>query len=101
MANKIVNKILITTTLAWSLGAVAAPGPNGVKLAQLDVNSPQCKKELAQYVETLRYLRTTAGEQITNRVANGYVTEAQLERVAAIEGTCAATQLLRDKKAVR
>jgi hypothetical protein len=46
MANKIVNKILITTTLAWSLGAVAAPGPNGVKLAQLDANSPQCKKEL-------------------------------------------------------
>ena len=42
-----------------------------------------------------------AGEQIGSRVANGYVSEATLEKLTAEQGPCAAAQLLRTKGANR
>ncbi len=95
-------KILLTTAMAWGVHSAATAQNTGtVKVAQLDANTPLCKKELAQYTETLRFLRSSAGEQIASRVASGYVSEAELDKVVAASGPCAATQLLREKKAFR
>lgn len=65
------------------------------------VGDSRCRKEIKDYIEAMRFVRQSAGEQIGSRVANGYVSEATLERLTAEQGPCAAAQLLRTKGANR
>ena len=94
-------KICAITAISWGLCATTAVAQSGTKVAQLDNSTAQCKKELTQYIETLRYLRSTAGDKIADRVATGYASEADITRIASTDGYCSATQVLRDKKAIR
>lgn len=61
----------------------------------------RCKKDVAQYTETLQFVRQSAGEQVNAKVMSQYVSLDQLNQVLSSAGYCAAAQLLRDKKDLR
>ena len=61
----------------------------------------RCRKDVKDYLNALKFVRQSAGDQIGTRVANGYVSEEQLSRTANNQGVCEAAQLLRAKGATR
>ncbi len=71
----------------------------GIKVASND--ETRCRKDVAQYTETLQFVRQSAGEQVSAKVIGNYIPLDQLNQVIASSGVCAAAQLLRDKKALR
>ena len=87
------------------LTALSAPNdikndPKGsVKVASTD--DARCKKDVAQYIDTLQFVRQSAGEQLSSKVMTSYVSVDQLNQVVSSAGPCAGAQLLRDKKALR
>jgi hypothetical protein len=86
--------------LGWGLVLVASQSiaqqqQPGVNVAQ--AGDSRCRKEVKDYVDTLRFVRQTAGTQIGDRVAGGFIAEAELDKVVATQGHCAAAQLLREK----
>ena len=72
---------------------------NGIKIASND--DTRCKKNVAQYTQTLQFVRQSAGEQVSAKVMSNYVPLEQLNQVVNSSGFCAGEQLLRDKKALR
>ena len=72
---------------------------NSIKVASND--DARCKKDVAQYAETLQFVRQSAGEQLSAKVMSSYVSLDQLNQVVNSAGPCAGAQLLRDKKALR
>ena len=72
---------------------------NGIKIAVND--DARCKKSVAQYTETLQFVRQSAGDQLGAKVMSSYVPLDQLNQVVNSLGYCAGEQLLRDKKALR
>ena len=83
-----------------SLPSAATSKPDEtLKVAQ--AGDARCRKEVKDYVGTLAYLRQAAGAQIGDRVAGGYVTEAELDKVVSTQGHCAAARMLRDKRTPR
>ena len=72
---------------------------NGIKVASND--DARCRKNVAQYTETLQFVRQSAGEQLSAKVMSSYVPLEQLNQVVSSSGYCAGEQLLRDKKALR
>ncbi|HEY1392228.1 MAG TPA: hypothetical protein VFV25_02570 [Methylibium sp.] len=96
-------KIRIATFLATSsayllCAATPAVRSNGASAPQ--AQQVRCEKELKDYSEAMRFVRQNAGDRIGDRVAAGYIDEAQLQRVAQTSGPCAAAQLLHDKRAM-
>ena len=71
-----------------------------LKLAQAPSDS-RCRKDVKDYVETLRLLRDTAGSQTGDLVAGAFISEADLDRTVRASGHCAAAQQLREKRATR
>lgn len=67
----------------------------------VSIGDGRCRKEIREYVDAMRFVRQSAGDQIESRVAKGYVSEAELERLIAAQGYCPAAQLLRSKGANR
>lgn len=61
----------------------------------------RCQREVREYVETLKFIRQSAGDLTGDRVAARYIGEPELQRVVAAQGACAAAQLIRDKSASR
>ena len=72
---------------------------SGIKDASSD--DARCKKDVVQYIETVQFLRQSAGEQVSAKVMSSYVPIEQLNQVVSSNGPCAGAQLLRDKKAPR
>ena len=72
---------------------------HGIKIASND--DTRCKKNVAQYTQTLQFVRQSAGEQVSAKVMSNYVPLEQLNQVVNSSGFCAGEQLLRDKKALR
>lgn len=95
------HRSLVTAALcalATLPAAAQQPAPAraaDVKVAQAPAD--RCRKEVKDYVDTLRFVREAAGAQIGDKVAGGYIGEAELDRVIAAQGHCAAAQLLREK----
>ena len=79
--------------------AAQAPRKDEERVAQ--AGEVRCRKDVKDYIDTLRFVRQTAGEQIGDRVASGFIGETELSRVVAAQGPCAAVQLLRSKGALR
>ena len=73
----------------WNAGADASPA------------QARCRKDVKDYINTLKFVRQTAGEHIGMRVANGYLSEEQLAQAVSNQGACGAAQLLREKGATR
>lgn len=97
-------RIIILATLASALAfPVLAQQPTAqpgmVKVAQ--ASDARCRKDVKDYVDTLRLLRETAGSQTGDLVAGAFVSEAELDRVVQAQGPCAAAQMLRDKRGAR
>ena len=92
-------------SLAWlaALVALQAPAQQAAPAARKDdlkvaqASDSRCRKEVKDYVDTLHFVRQAAGAQIGDKVAGGYISEAELDKVVAAQGHCAAAQLLRDK----
>ena len=84
--------LVLLAAPAW---AQQAPRKEETKIAQ--AGDSRCRKEVKDYVDTLRFVREAAGAQIGDRVAGGYLSEPELDKVVASQGHCAAAQLLRDK----
>src|SRR5688572_30263526 len=87
---------------AWLLVLLAAPtlaqqAPRKDETRLAQAGDSRCRKDVKDYVDTLRFVREAAGAQIGDRVAGGYLSETELDKVVASQGHCAAAQLLRDK----
>ena len=98
------NLILASVALSLAI-AVAAPASaqqsgGVVKLAQAGPDL-SCRKEVKEYLDTMRLLRDTGGAQVVDMVANGLVAESEVEKTVQGQGFCAAAQLIRDKRARR
>ena len=85
--------------LAVAQNDIKVDSKSSLKVAGLD--DSRCKKVVAQYTETLQFLRQSAGEQVSAKVMSSYVPIDQLNQVVSTAGPCAGAQLLRDKKAPR
>ncbi len=97
-----ITQLVIATGLALSVTSLAAApydAKNDVKTASLD--DARCKKEVSQYREALHFVRQSAGDQVSTRVMNNYVSVGQLDQLVADSGHCAGAQLLREKRANR
>jgi len=91
---------LLASVAAQATAQQAAPQrKDEQKLAQ--AGDGRCRKDVKDYVDTLRFVRQSAGSQIGDKVAAGFISEAELQRVVADQGHCAGAQLLRDKGALR
>jgi hypothetical protein len=84
-----------------ALAATAAPNDakSDVKVATLD--DARCKKEVAQYLEALQFVRQSAGDEVGAKVMANYVPVGQLNQVVTTSGYCAGAQMLRDKRATK
>jgi len=96
------NLILASLALAIAVAAPAWSQQSGgaIKIAQASPDS-SCRKEVKEYLDTMRLLRDTGGAQVGDMVANGLVAESEVERTAQGQGPCAAAQLIREKRARR
>lgn len=65
------------------------------------MDDSRCKKEVNQYIDALRFVRQSAGDQLSARVMNSYVDIDQLNQIVSSDGACAGAALLRDKRALR
>lgn len=99
MHHRIQAAMLLSSLWAFGVAAVPNDKPGDIKLAQ--ASDARCRKDVKDYLDTLRFVRQTAGEQIGDRVAGGYVSEGDLGQLVGAQGHCAASQLLRDKRAIR
>lgn len=98
------HRLQITVFLAVataSLGSFAAPNARQGDVQVAQASESRCRKDVKDYVEAMRFVRQSAGAQWGDRVAGSYVSEPDLQRVANEQGPCAASQLLRDKGAIR
>lgn len=91
--------LLVAACAQIHLATAQIDAKNGIKIASND--EARCKKNVAQYTETLQFLRQSAGEQVSTKIMNNYVPLEQLNQVVSSSGHCAGEQLLRDKKALR
>lgn len=94
------HRSLVAAAL-WALAAASAVAQQAAPARPADVKVAQapdrCRKEVKDYVDTLRFVREAAGAQIGDKVAGGFISEPELDRVVAAQGHCAAAQLLREK----
>ena len=101
---------IMTKAFAIATLLVAAYAHINWAMAQTDTNNSikvvsnddtRCRKNVVQYTETLKFVRQSAGEQVSVNVMSSYVPLEQLNQVVSNSGYCAGEQLLRDKKALR
>lgn len=95
--------ILIPAVLLLSATGLAtaqpAQAPRVERVAALD--ETKCRREVREYISSIRFIREAAGDKMGARIASGYVSEADVERIASSQGPCAAAQALRAKGAPR
>ena len=100
MKAKFLIAIILIATCSNSVWAAGQNDlKNEVKVASLD--DARCKKEVAQYIDTLQFVRQSAGEMVSTKVMNNYVGVEQLTQVVSRSGYCAGATLLREKGANR
>jgi hypothetical protein len=93
------SRFVLALSLVCATSAFAQNGST-----RADASQPvdaRCRKDVKDYLETLKFVRQTAGEQIGMQVARGYLSEEQLNQRVSTEGPCSASQLLRQKGAIR
>ena len=91
-------RIVLVVLLAAPLGALAQQA-TATKVAQLD--EARCRKDVRDYLEAMRLVRQTAGPQIGEKVATGLVSEELVTNISTTQGSCAAAQLLRERRMTR
>lgn len=87
--------------LAVAMAAASALAQQPVRVAADGSGEARCRRDVKEYLDTMNFLRQNAGNQISDKVAVGFVSEARLQQVASAQGPCAAAQLLREKGAPR
>ena len=100
-----------TLPLSLLLSALLAPAfvsaqaqPGSQKNAESRLapeDESRCRKDIKDYVDAMRFVRQSAGDQIGNRVAQNYVSEEMLQHTVRTQGFCAGAALLRSKQASR
>ena len=92
----------VTLALAGPHGAAAQARPAQVQ-ARASMGAPPeppgCEKAVKEYVGTLRFIKEASGAGIAGRVEQAYLNEAEVDRITAQQGYCAAAQALRNKGA--
>jgi hypothetical protein len=63
-------------------------------------NEAVCKRETERYQETLKFLKTTAGDKITDMVKTGIIDDKQLSELIAKDGYCGVARVLKERKLV-
>lgn len=89
----------IAIALVAALAATGAHAQSGKE--QVAAMNARCDREVRDYLETMKFIRQSAGAQIGDRVAAGFVDEASLRKVQDGQGSCAAAQMIREKTARR
>ena len=89
--------------MAVCVNTWAAPTQNDTKtdLKVANLDDVRCKKEVAQYINALQFVRESAGDLVSAKVMRNYVGVEQLTQVVSKSGYCAGATLLRDKGANR
>ena len=89
--------------LAACVNAAAAPSQNDFRndLRVVNLDDARCKKEVAQYIDALQFVRQSAGDMVSTKVMNNYVGVEQLTQVVSRSGYCAGATMLREKGANR
>ena len=98
--NVILASLALPLAVACAAPAWAQQSGGAIKMAQASPDL-SCRKEVKEYLDTMRLLRDTGGAQVGDMVANGLVAESEVEKAAQGQGFCAAAQLIRDKRARR
>lgn len=65
--------------------------------AKTDPDTTRCERAVHQYVQAMRYVRETAGNEASNKFLARYVSEKEVEKMSAEAGPCVAAKTLRDK----
>jgi hypothetical protein len=89
--------LMTTASFVQAQTAGAAADAKGVVKVALN-DETRCKKEIRDYTEALKFVRESAGDQVSAKVMSNYVPLEQLNQVVANSGSCAGAQLLRDKR---
>ena len=68
-----------------------AIGPNDFKneLKMATLDDARCKKEVAQYIDTLQWVKQSAGDMVSSKVMNNYVGMDRLTQAISSAGSCA------------
>ena len=93
-----IGLVVLLATPVVALAQGTAPREEGIKVSQL--NEARCRKDVRDYLEAMRLVRTTAG-QIGEKVATGLVSEDLVTNISTTQGPCAAAQLLRERRMTR
>lgn len=80
-------------------GQAASPAAARNKVASEREES--CQRDVAAYLETMRLLRKSAGDMSMRWEVEGNVSEAEINRVTAAKGICAASQRIVDARLAR
>jgi hypothetical protein len=75
--------------LAWSASPAQQLGQK--------VDEQVCQREVRQYLETMKFIRESAGNRIGDKVAGGYMDEAELRRLIASHGACLVARVIRER----
>ncbi|MGZ5194905.1 MAG: hypothetical protein ACXWJM_06750 [Ramlibacter sp.] len=101
MRNPLHFLVLLAATLTSFCVTAAPPGGKHADEVVVQVSDSHCRKEVSDYVQAVRFVRQSAGPKIGEKITGAYVSEAELEKVAATQGACSASQLLRQKGVAR
>lgn len=101
--NQMIRRILTAAALAAVASqAVAQAAPQGGAMMQVaQGGDSRCRKDVKDYLDTLRLLRETGGTHVGDMVAGGIMSESQVDKLVQAQGHCAAAQLLREKQTRR
>ncbi|WP_141510995.1 hypothetical protein [Ramlibacter sp. WS9] len=100
-----IKRVIFASMLGVGLmSAFAQQAPRPVATPEVSVpltREERCRVEISNYLGTIQFLRWTAGQQIGDKVAKGYVSEMELDKLVAEKGPCGAAQVLKEKGATR
>lgn len=57
----------------------------------------RCERDVHQYVQAMRFIRQTSGNEASSKFMAKYVSETEVEKLSAETGPCNASKLLRQK----
>lgn len=92
---------LLLIAACTSAAGATAQNDSKYEFKVVNLDDTRCKKEVAQYIGALQFVRQSAGDSVSNKVMNNYVDVEQLTQVVSRSGYCAGATLLREKGANR
>jgi hypothetical protein len=94
------KNLLVVLTLVTAASLQAQTATRKAPETAQPSSEQRCAREVREYVDTMKFIRQSAGNQIADKVGAG-LDEIQLQRVVLSQGHCAAAQLLKERGPIR